>query len=246
MRRTAIAPSSRRTATTRRRRCSRCRPSRRTRRAASRDLVLQGKKEFVENYSYGTAFWQGRTPKGEPKVVAELKTNLKDVAQYYHAQAQRTQERGGLPGSGEVVPQLPDLVPGRSRIRGHELSCSPTPCSRASNISMPRSSTRTPPIPTARTTKAAEAGYAAIVAYGKEEESLSGEAKAKIHAARSRQLIEVRAGLPDASGERAGVDARRHGSVCGQGLSRAPPRPRRCCWRGSRRWTPPSSASPTP
>ena len=36
------------------------------------DLVLQGKKEFVENYSYGTAFWQGRTPKGEPKVVAEF------------------------------------------------------------------------------------------------------------------------------------------------------------------------------
>src|SRR6204780_4119706 len=54
------------------------------------DLVLQGKKEFVENYSYGTPFWQGRTPKDEPKVVAELKINLKDVAQYYHAQAQRT------------------------------------------------------------------------------------------------------------------------------------------------------------
>ena len=52
--------------------------------------MLQGKKEFVENYSYGTAYWQGRQPEGEPKVVAELKTNLKDVAQYYHAQAQRT------------------------------------------------------------------------------------------------------------------------------------------------------------
>src|SRR5665213_1831294 len=29
-------------------------------------LVLQGKKEFVENYSFGTAFWQGRDPKKEP------------------------------------------------------------------------------------------------------------------------------------------------------------------------------------
>ncbi|MEA3152374.1 MAG: hypothetical protein QOD56_3313, partial [Gammaproteobacteria bacterium] len=53
-------------------------------------LVLQGKKEFVENYSYGTPFWQNRTPQAEATVVAELKTNLKDVAQYYHAQAQRT------------------------------------------------------------------------------------------------------------------------------------------------------------
>ena len=53
-------------------------------------LVLQGKKEFVENYSFGTAYWQGRDPKKGPKVVAVLKTNLKDVAQYYHAQAQRS------------------------------------------------------------------------------------------------------------------------------------------------------------
>jgi len=55
-------------------------------------LVLQGKKEFVENYSFGTAYWQGRQPATEPKVVAVLKTNLKDVAQYYHAQAQRTKD----------------------------------------------------------------------------------------------------------------------------------------------------------
>lgn len=53
-------------------------------------LVLQGKKEFVENYSFGTPYWQGRDVNQEPKVVAVLKTNLKDVAQYYHAQAQRT------------------------------------------------------------------------------------------------------------------------------------------------------------
>jgi cellulose synthase operon protein C len=56
------------------------------------DLVLQGKREFVQNYSFGTAFWAGRDPKNEPKVVAVLKTNLKDVAQHYHAQAQRTKD----------------------------------------------------------------------------------------------------------------------------------------------------------
>src|ERR1700676_3638177 len=32
-------------------------------------LVLQGKKEFVENYSFGTAYWHGRDVKNEPKVV---------------------------------------------------------------------------------------------------------------------------------------------------------------------------------
>ena len=55
------------------------------------------------------------------------------------------EERGGLPGSGEMVPQLPDLVPGRSRIPRSRTTCWPIPCSRASSIWTPRSSTRTPP-----------------------------------------------------------------------------------------------------
>ena len=54
---------------------------------------------------------------------------------------------------------------------------------------MPRSSTRTPRIPTARTTKAAEAGYAALVAYGKEEESLVGRSQGEDSRHGSRQLI---------------------------------------------------------
>src|ERR1700722_10726685 len=55
-------------------------------------LVLQGKQEFVENYSFGTAYWEGRQPSSEPKGVAVLKTNLTDVAHSYHAQAQRTKD----------------------------------------------------------------------------------------------------------------------------------------------------------
>jgi tetratricopeptide (TPR) repeat protein len=61
-------------------------------------LVLQGKKEFVENYSYGTAFWQNRTP---------------------HVLSRRGaahQESGRLPGGREMVPQFHHLL---SRRSGH-------------------------------------------------------------------------------------------------------------------------------
>ena len=54
------------------------------------DLVLKGKQEFVDTYAFGTAYWQGRDPDHETKVVDELKKNLRDLAQYYHALAQRT------------------------------------------------------------------------------------------------------------------------------------------------------------
>jgi tetratricopeptide (TPR) repeat protein len=142
-------------------------------------LVLQGKKEFVENYSYGTAYWQGRTPKDEPKVVAVLKINLKDVAQYYHAQAQRTKNVADYQEAAKwyrsyltSFPDDPD-----SAVTNF---CWPTRCSRASNISTPRRSTRTPPITTARTTRRRPRAMRRWSPTARKR-TLSGEAKAKMH-----------------------------------------------------------------
>jgi tetratricopeptide (TPR) repeat protein len=53
-------------------------------------LVLEGKRDFVEYYNFDTAFWQGRDRKRYAPVVAELKTNLADVAAYYHSTAQKS------------------------------------------------------------------------------------------------------------------------------------------------------------
>ncbi len=143
-------------------------------------LVLQGKKEFVENYSYGTAYWQGRTPQGEPKVVAVLKTNLKDVAQYYHAQAQRTKN-------------IADYQEAAKWYRSYLTSFPDDPDSALTNFLLAETLFESKAYLDAAQEyentaygygghdKAAAAGYAAIVAYDKEEEGLSGEAKAKVH-----------------------------------------------------------------
>src|SRR6201998_1316882 len=53
-------------------------------------LVLDGKHEFVERYNFDSPFWQTRTRANNPRVVQELKTNLKDVATYFHASAQKS------------------------------------------------------------------------------------------------------------------------------------------------------------
>jgi len=144
------------------------------------DLVLQGKKEFVENYSYGTAFWAGRQPKDEPKVVAELKTNLKDVAQFYHAQAQRTKS-------------VADYQEAAKWYRSYLTSFPDDPESAVTNFLLADTLYESKQYLDAAQQyentaysygthqKAADAGYAALVAYGKEEEGSSGDAKAKIH-----------------------------------------------------------------
>ena len=55
-------------------------------------LVLEGKREYVALYNYGTPFWEGRNKDDYPNIAKELKTNLKDVATYFHAEAQKTKK----------------------------------------------------------------------------------------------------------------------------------------------------------
>lgn len=143
-------------------------------------LVLQGKKEFVENYSFGTAYWQGRDPKKEAKVVAELKTNLKDVAQYYHAQAQRSKNVADYQEAAKwyhsyltSFPDDPD-----SAVTNFLLADTLFESKQYLDAAKEYESTA---YRYGDHEKAAAAGYAAIVAYGKQEETLNGEAKASVH-----------------------------------------------------------------
>jgi cellulose synthase operon protein C len=143
-------------------------------------LVLQGKKEFVENYSYGTAYWKGRDPNSEPKVVAVLKTNLKDVAQYYHAQAQKTKDVADYQEAAKwyrsYLRSWPD-EPG-SAVTNYLLADTLFESKQYLEAAQEYESTA---YHYGDHDKAAAAGYAAIIAYGKQEETLTGEARATLH-----------------------------------------------------------------
>jgi cellulose synthase operon protein C len=143
-------------------------------------LVLQGKKEFVENYSFGTAYWQGRDPKSEPQVVVVLKTNLKDVAQYYHAQAQRTKDVADYQEAAKwyrsYLRSFPD-DPG-SAVTNFLLADTLFESKQYLDAAQEYESTA---YHYGDHEKAAAAGYAAVIAYGKQEDTLSGEPKAALH-----------------------------------------------------------------
>ena len=53
-------------------------------------LMLEGKKEYVERYRLGSSFWAARRPEDQPLVLSQLKSGLTDLAGHYHAEAQRT------------------------------------------------------------------------------------------------------------------------------------------------------------
>jgi len=144
-------------------------------------LVLQGKKEFVEDYSFGTPFWQKRSPQSEPVVVAELKTNLKDVAQYYHAQAQRTNKPADYQEAAKWYRSFIGSFPDDAESAATNFLLADTLFESKEYLEAGEEYEHSA-YGYGIHEKAGAAGYAAIVAYGKQEESLSGDAKAKMHA----------------------------------------------------------------
>ncbi|MDP9014857.1 MAG: tetratricopeptide repeat protein [Pseudomonadota bacterium] len=144
-------------------------------------LVLQGKKEFVEDYSYGTPYWQNRTPQGEPVVAAELKTNLKDVAQYYHAQAQRTKNAVDYQEAAKWYRSFISSFPDDPETAATNFLLADTLFESKQYLEAAQEYEHTA-YGYGTHEKAGAAGYAAIVAYGKDEEALAGDAKAKMHA----------------------------------------------------------------
>jgi tetratricopeptide (TPR) repeat protein len=143
-------------------------------------LVLDGKHEFVEHYNFDSPYWKTRSRADHPRVVQELKTNLKDVATYFHASAQKSgrvadyQEAArwyrdylkSFPGdadSGQTNYLLAEAL-----YEGHLYGEAATEYEHTA-YDLPR------------TEKSATAAYAALVAYQKGEEGLTGADKEAWH-----------------------------------------------------------------
>ncbi len=144
-------------------------------------LVLQGKKEFVESYNFGTAFWLNRTPQSEPTVVAELKASLKDVAQYYHAQAQRTHSLADYQAAAQGYRSFIAAFPDAPETADMNFLLADTLFESKQYLAAAQEY-ETTAYNYGVHDKAAAAGYAAVVAYGKQEDLSSGDARTALHA----------------------------------------------------------------
>ncbi len=144
-------------------------------------LVLDGKHEYVERYNFGTDFWAGRDRAKYPQVVSELKTNLKDVATYFHATAQKSKKVEDFQEAAKwyrdylkSFPEDPDSA-GTNYLLAETLFESKQFAAAAQEYE--RTAYFYP-----KNDKSAAAAYAALVAYKQEEDRLTGPAKAEWHA----------------------------------------------------------------
>jgi len=144
------------------------------------DLMLQGKLEYAQHYGFDAPFWKERQHSDYPQVVAELKTNLKDVAQYYHASAQKTKK-----------PE--DYAAAAHWYRSYLSSFPDDPESAATNYLLADALFESHQYLDAaaeyehtaygypRNERSAEAAHAALVSYQKNEDTLAPDARASVH-----------------------------------------------------------------
>jgi len=143
-------------------------------------LVLDGKREYVERYRLGSSFWAHRQPADAPLVVRELKTNVKDLAAYYHSQAQASKQPADYQEAArwyrEFLQSFPDdkeaaatnYLLADTLFESHQF--------HDAALEYEHTAYGYPP-----NDKSATAGYAALVAYDKHEAGLQGEAKGNWH-----------------------------------------------------------------
>jgi tetratricopeptide (TPR) repeat protein len=140
-------------------------------------LVLDGKKEFVERYRLGSSFWANRTPEQFPLVARELKTNLTDLAGYYHAEAQRSRSKADFHEAArwyrEFLQSFPDDPESARTNYLLAETLFESEDFRAAAVEYERTAYAYP-----FHDKSSEAGYVALVCYEREGKALEGAAAA--------------------------------------------------------------------
>ena len=77
-------------------------------------LVLEGKKRYVDRYGMDSPFWVRNPPEQNTTVAAHLKANLNDLAQYYHAEAQKKGKRSDYQEAANWYRKYLAYFPGES------------------------------------------------------------------------------------------------------------------------------------
>jgi cellulose synthase operon protein C len=143
-------------------------------------LVLDGKHEFVERYNFDSPYWKTRSRADNPRVVQELKTNLKDVATYFHASAQKSKKVSDYQEAArwyrDYLKSFPDdadsaqtnYLLAEALFEGHDYAGAAAEYEHTA-YGYPKND------------KSATAAYAGLVSYQKGEESLTGADKDAWH-----------------------------------------------------------------
>ncbi|MCH9696087.1 MAG: tetratricopeptide repeat protein [Gammaproteobacteria bacterium] len=144
-------------------------------------LVLEGKKDFVVRYGMDGEFWVRNPREENTEVAAHLKANLTDLAQYYHAEAQKDGEKSDYQEAANWYRKYLAYFPGEADSANTNFLLAEILFESEDFGAATEEYERTAYDYPAHD-KSAEAGYAAILAYREHELTLQGSLKDEWHA----------------------------------------------------------------
>jgi TolA-binding protein len=142
-------------------------------------LVFQAKRDYVEHYGFGSAYWRTHTRAEHPEVATELEADLRDVASYDHAMAQRTHDVRQYAEAARWYRQYLDSFPAAADAAelNHHLADALYAAQQYAQAATEYEHTA---YNYPRNPQSEAAGYAALAAYQKAETGLSGGALADL------------------------------------------------------------------
>ena len=143
-------------------------------------LVLDGKKDFVARYGIGETFWDVNARESNASVEAHLKGSLTDLAQYYHAEAQKDGKPENYLEAAIWYRTYLESFPGEADSANTNFLLAETLFESNDYEQATREYEQTA-YGYPQHEKSAEAGYATILAYRAHEETLAPEAREHWH-----------------------------------------------------------------
>lgn len=146
------------------------------------ERVLEEKQAFIERYEPAGAYWQQHDPAQSPDVLVQVQRHLRDVARHFHAVAQAQKKPRAYAEAGHwyqlFLRSFPDSeqAPYMNFLYAELLT-------GAGQHGMAAAQYERTAYDYGQHEKAAEAGYAALLAYEKHEQSLQGMDKVNWHRA---------------------------------------------------------------
>jgi len=143
-------------------------------------LVLEAKKDFVGRYGMDSPFWRRNPEEGNTAVKAHLKANLTDLAQYYHAEAQKNGKRADYQQAALWYRKYLEYFPGQADSANTNFLLAEILFEsgdfEAATAEYERTAYEYP-----RHEHSGEAAYAALLSYRKHEEILQGSDRRAWH-----------------------------------------------------------------
>ncbi|MEO0580001.1 MAG: tetratricopeptide repeat protein, partial [Pseudomonadota bacterium] len=133
--------------------------------------VLGAKGEYVDRYGMDTAFWTSRAREDHPAVVTNLKSNLNDLAQFYHAKAQQEESRPDYQTAARWYRKYLDYFPGEDDSANTNFLLAEI-LYESGDYAQATSEYEATAYTYALHERSSEAGYAALLAYQRHEETL--------------------------------------------------------------------------